>query len=557
MGTITKKRIKGNNYYYYVESRRVNSKPRIVNQVYLGPAEKVLKDTQEGQRPKKAKHQSFGDVAALYEISQQLGIVPAINSTVGRKVADISVGEYFLIAAINRACKATSKNGIVNWYKRTALEDIMKIDANKVTSQNFWEAMDWVDESHILKIEESVWQNLQKRWEVNLDLLMYDTTNFANYLDTRTESILCQRGKNKQGRDHLRQVGLALAVTKGFGLPVFHMLYPGNCHDAKLFPTAISTLVDRMIKINKGVCKLTLVFDKGMNSKDNFSLLGKRQVSFIGSLRPSDHKDLLKVDRGHFLPLPESSDTFYETRKEVFGTRRRIIITYSDKLYRRKVYNLERRIKGARDEIRSLIARLNAAKAEQIPGKRGRKRGDVNIDAHLKGILRKKRVQDILVATVFNQDGKWSVSVVRKTKAVEALKKTFGKTILFTDRDDMAPEEIVSAYRGKNVVEDAYKQMNDPGAVPFTPVYHWTDQKIRMHAFICVIGLLLVKVMHMLMVRNTGLRMNIPTVLEELNDIRVIVLVYTISSCEKMLSGMSRIQKKLFNLYGLHKYSPG
>jgi len=557
MGTITKKKIKGNNYYYYVESGRVKGKPRIINQVYLGTAKKVLKDTQEGQRPKEAKHQSLGDVAALYEISQQLGIIQAINSTVDRKVADISVGEYFLLAAINRACEATSKNGIVNWYKRTALQDIMKIDTSKLTSQNFWEAMDWVDESHILKIEESIWQNLYRGWDVNLDLLMYDTTNFANYLDTRTESILSQRGKSKQGQDHLRQVGLALAVTKRFGLPIFHMLYPCNCHDAKLFPTAISTLVDRMIRITREVYKLTLVFDKGMNSKANFSLLGKKQMSFIGSLKPSDHKELLQVDKGHFLPLPDSSDTFYETRKEVFGAKRRIIITYSDKLYRRKVHNLERRIEAARDEIRTLIARLNAAKAEDIPGKRGRKKGDIDIDAHLKEILRKRRVQDILVPTVSQQEGKLSVSVVRKSKVVEALKKTFGKTLLFTDRDDMTPKEIVSAYRGKNVVEDAYKQMKDPEAVPFSPVYHWTDQKIRVHAFICVIALLLVKFMHMLMIKNTELRMNIPTVLEELNDIRVIILIYSISNCEKMLSGMSKIQKILFNLYGLQRYSPG
>ena len=561
MGTITKKKIKGNNYYYYVESRRVNGKPRIINQVYLGTAEKVLKDTQGGQRPKEARHQSFGDVATLYEISEQLGIIQAINSTVDKKVTEISIGQYFLSAAINRACEATGKNDMVNWYKRTALQDIMKIDPNRLTSQNFWEAMDWVDESDIIKIEESIWRKLYQKWGVNLDLLMYDTTNFANYLDTRTESILSQRGKNKQGRDYLRQAGLALAVTKESGtlwvLPIFHMLYPGNCHDARLFPTAISTLVDRIIRITKGVYKLTLVFDKGMNSKDNFSLLGKRQVSFIGSLKPSDHKELLRIDKGHFLPLPDSSDTFYETRKEVFGAKRRIIITYSDKLYRRKLHNLERRIKAARDEVHTLIARLNAAKAEDIPGKRGRKKGDINIDAHLKEILRKRRVKDLLVATVSQQGGKLLVSIVRKTRAVEALKKTFGKTLLFTDREDMAPEEIVSAYRGKNVVEDVYKQMKDPKAVPFSPVYHWTDQKIRVHAFICVIALLLVKVMHMLMIKNTELRMNIPTVLEELNDIRVIILIYSISTCEKMLSGMSKIQNRLFTVYGLQKYSPG
>lgn len=113
MGTVTKKRVKDNNYYHYVESRRVNDKHRVINQVYLGTAEKLLKDTRKGRKPKDVKHQSFGDVAALYEISQRLGIIQAINSTVDKEVAGLSVGKYFLIAAISRACKAKSKNGIV------------------------------------------------------------------------------------------------------------------------------------------------------------------------------------------------------------------------------------------------------------------------------------------------------------------------------------------------------------------------------------------------------------------------------------------------------------
>lgn len=564
MGTIARKRIKGKSYYYYAESKRINGKPRTVNQVYLGTAAKILEDTQHGQRPKQASHRAFGDVATLYEIADQLGIVELINSAVDKKVADVSVGEYFLIAAINRACHATSKNGIAHWYKRTALQDIMKIHSKKLTSQNFWDAMDFVEESHILDIEETIWKNLYQKWNVNLDLLMYDTTNFANYLDTPTESLLSQRGKNKHGQNHLRQVGLAMAVTKDFGLPIFHMLYPGNCHDAKLFPTAITTLTDRMARITKGVQKITLVFDKGMNSKDNFSLVGHQGASFIGSLKPSDHKDLLRIDKQAFLPLQPKTptwqgclDSFHETTKEVFGEKRRIIITYSDKLYRRKMHSLERKIKTAREEIHALISKVNAAKAEHIPGKRGRKKGSIDIDAHIKEILRKRRVQDLLVTTLTKRGDRLSARIVRKRSVVEALKKTFGKTLLFSDRDDLSAEEIVCAYRGKNVVEDAYKQMNNPQAVPFSPVYHWTDQKIRVHAFICVIALLLVKVMHMLMRRNTELRMNISTLLEELNDIRVIVLIYSVSHCEKMVSQMSRVQTKLFVLYGLQKYSPG
>ncbi|MDQ7792558.1 MAG: hypothetical protein RDV00_10630 [Clostridia bacterium] len=64
-----------------------------------------------------------------------------------------------------------------------------------------------------------------------------------------------------------------------------------------------------------------------------------------------------------------------------------------------------------------------------------------------------------------------------------------GKHILFTDRNDWSTEEIVTAYRGQSHIEEAFKRMKDPHFLSWRPQYHWTDQKIMVHAFYCVLAI--------------------------------------------------------------------
>jgi len=67
----------------------------------------------------------------------------------------------------------------------------------------------------------------------------------------------------------------------------------------------------------------------------------------------------------------------------------------------------------------------------------------------------------------------------------------FGKTLLFTDRNDWSDEQVIAAYRSQAKIEDAFRQMKDAQFVCWRPLLHWTDQKVRVHAAYCVFALLL------------------------------------------------------------------
>ena len=202
MASIIKKKKNGKLYYYLAECQRVNGKPRIVWQKYLGPAEVVLEKLQQTQSPKPQAihHRDFGEVCALLKIAVELDIVKLINQHVSKRAQGFSVGEYLVLVALNRACHPQSKNGIARWYARTVLPKLIKIPTSYLDSQNFWDQMNYLDEETIEKIENALCEQVLATYQIDLDLLLYDTTNYFTFLDANTPSELQQRGNNKAKR---------------------------------------------------------------------------------------------------------------------------------------------------------------------------------------------------------------------------------------------------------------------------------------------------------------------------------------------------------------------
>ena len=150
VASITKKMIRGKPYYYARECKRVNGKPKIVWQKYLGRADDIvaaMTDPQtagESLKPKEAELCEFGAAAALYDLSKRLRIVEFIEHHIPKAGNGPSVGTYLLVAAINRCVAPCSKASIGKWFQGTALRRLVDIEAKQLTSQRFWDNMDRV-----------------------------------------------------------------------------------------------------------------------------------------------------------------------------------------------------------------------------------------------------------------------------------------------------------------------------------------------------------------------------------------------------------------------------
>ena len=172
MATIQSKMSRGQKYWYIVESRRVNGKPRPIVLEYLGKAENLLRRLQQGIGERlKVKSHSYGAVAALLVVARKLDVVAIINRYIHSQRSywpdkplrnNLTTGITLLLAAIGRVCMPTSKRGWWAWAQTSSCEYLLRISLSKLDSQHFWDLMDCLPEDAIEKIELDLLRNLQQ-----------------------------------------------------------------------------------------------------------------------------------------------------------------------------------------------------------------------------------------------------------------------------------------------------------------------------------------------------------------------------------------------------------
>ena len=137
---------------------------------------------------------------------------------------------------IGRACAPRSKRAFADWAKTTHLPDLMHFTSADLTSQHFWDRMNAVPVEKLAVVEQELVREVVRIEQLQLQALAYDTTNFYTHIaSTNLRPKLPQRGKNKQGRHDLRQMGLALVVDQVTQLPLAHVLYEGARSDHEDF----------------------------------------------------------------------------------------------------------------------------------------------------------------------------------------------------------------------------------------------------------------------------------------------------------------------------------
>jgi len=532
MASLTAKRIKGRTYYYLRECQRVDGKPKIVRQTYIGPAEEVAAALEKQPTALKVLPESpvfdFGAEAALLELAREIGVVDIVDRHVPRRGSQgLGVGTYLLIAALNRCVKPTSKAGIGAWFDRTSLPRLMKVNASQLTSQRFWDQMDRVDEEAIRRIEEELTRRVLDTFDLELDCLFYDATNFFTFFDTfNGRSKLAQRGKSKEGRSSLRILGLAMLVTGDFHVPLLHRVYPGHQPDAPTFRSLIEDLAERHRLLTDGALDLTLVFDKGNNAADTIASVDEGPWHFVGSLVPTQHADLLACDPEE---LPQLDPEVFPDRlrarrlkKTVFGRELTVLVTFNPALFEAQTRTIERELAKRQSKLEKYRRYTERWRRGEGAGRRPTVEGTNKAVAKILTGRHMKELFEVSVEPDPDADGLPILRYEIDDAAYDALRATLlGKTLLFTDRDDWSDEKIVLAYRGQHHVEDAFRQMKDVAHVSFRPVHHWTDQKVRVHALCCVIALLLASLLNKRLA-DRGLRMSIDRMFETLGTIREI-----------------------------------
>jgi|tagenome__1003787_1003787.scaffolds.fasta_scaffold20881718_1 transposase len=564
MVSITKKTVRGNTYYYARECRRVAGKPKIVWQKYLGKAEDIVAALDQPQlaSPQAALVTEFGALAALFDLAGRLRLVEHIDRHVParRGPAGPSVGSYLLVAALNRIVEPRSKAQIACWFEGTVLRRLLDFRSEQLTSQRFWDQMDRVSAEAIVAIERDLTAQLLREFALDVRQVLFDATNFFTFIDTFNERCtLAQRGHSKEGRAALRIVGLALLVSTDFHIPLCHHSYPGNQTDSPTFASLTDELIKRHELLSASVQDITLIFDKGNNSLANLQAVDASPYHFIGSLVPSQHPELLAVARERFRCLDTEGlpgVSTHRTKKEVFGKTRTVVVSYNERLFVAQSRTLLREVAKRQRQLAELQAGLQRRQSGEV--KKGKAPTLEGTRKKVQEVLGTKDMKELFETEVGLANGLPVLSYRFREEAWQQMQaQRLGKTILFTDQDDWSDARIVRGYRSQHHVEDAFRDLKDTEHLALRPQRHWTDQKIRVHVFYCVLALTLCGLLRREL-HSKGIDRSLVAILQDLGQIKEVCLAYAADGAAPLwqvtLTKLTPDQQALYDALDLGRY---
>jgi len=516
MASLQKKIVKGIEYWSLVESRRINGKPRPIVIEYFGNTKKFAEILMNGRNENKVlKSYSHGDTFALLKIAELLNVEHILDDKIKPKTGNgLKRSTSLLLLALQSVCKPGSKSDFEAWIKTTTLPYDYNLPTESLTCRHFWKQMDNINETELAAAEDAIINGILSKYNFGLDKIALDYTNYFSYISSSNErSELAKRGRNKQKRHDLRQFSLALITTKDSGLPLYSHIYEGNKNDQTVFAEYTGILKSRIPDYDPKI--ITFVFDGGSNTKAN---LEKLETHYICSFSLSYCKELYDIDIAEYYDIEIGGKTVkcYRLTTEIWDKDRECVLTYSQSLYIGQAKELDENIAKAQDSINSLNEQLNNPKSRISKDK-------ASIQSKIKTILNKKYMCDIFKTHIQSSVKDSTVIYVGYTvdESVKhhIIRKYFGKKLLITDHMNWTTTEILKTYREQDCIEKIFRATKDNDHCAIRPQFHYTDQKIRVHIFCCLLGLTLATILHYEL-SNRGFTASKFQLLDNLHSIR-------------------------------------
>ena len=240
---FNKKNASGNTAWYLGENKKINGVSKKVWSKYIGTAKAIKKMVTEPSLPVEIDSLSYGLPVSLLQINNKINFVKIIDKHCSKRNQGLSVGEHILIDVINRIDEQQSHNKLGNWFSKTVLRTIFKVNPSYLSSQGYWNHWQHFSMQKIESIQKDLIPNIIKG--VSIEQLFYDPTNFTTYIadshkdspkgNKRHKVSMAKYGHSKSGLKGLRQINLALLVTKDYGIPLLHKPYDCNINYTSFF----------------------------------------------------------------------------------------------------------------------------------------------------------------------------------------------------------------------------------------------------------------------------------------------------------------------------------
>lgn len=270
------------------------------------------------------------------------------------------------------------------------------------------------------------------------------------------------------------------------------------------------------------------------------------ELPYVASLTPTYHEELLNIPLSHYKEVTVGTRQLlcFRTRKEIWGKERTLVLYLSEKL-------LQGQLRGLTQALEQKYKQLSELK-EKLSNPRARKKKKEAVEKRVQEILKGERGPELVKVSILETESNrfdlhWELDQEYYRWVTENL---FGKKILVTCRDEWSEADIISAYHGQSHVERVFKHFKNPYHNAVQPRFHWTDQKIRVHTFICIIGLLLSQVL-LKKAKGLGYCFSMETLIDKLSEVRMadIITVTGLKGKPQRESQLEEMEPELKKLY--------
>ena len=424
---------------------------------------------------------ALGDVWALTHLWKELGFQD-LRRTFRRTRHSIDVEALVRIMVINRLCDPESKLGVLRWLETVALPDI---DIRAVTHQHLLRSMDALVNQQE-EVDAVVAGLLRPLVDQDLSVVFYDLTTIRAEGGSTQDADVRKFGMSKEGI--IARQFMVGVVQTAEGIPLHHEVFDGNTSEtATLLPT-----VRKILARFPSLKRVVLVADRGLLSLDNLEALRALQVR---DGQPVEFILAVPGRRyGEFSGLLADFQTkCHHAAEEIVGDLTwnglRLVVAHDpvraqeqSELRKARLADLEKRAEEYAQKLEAQSAGIKA-RGRKLSSSGAKARVYHHVaDAHLLKILKVDTASDL-----FSYD--LDETALAKAELMD------GKLLLVTNVADLRPEQVIERYKSLADIERGFKVLKSE--IEIGPVYHRLPQRIRAHAMICFMALILHRVMRL------------------------------------------------------------
>lgn len=419
---------------------------------------------------------AYGDVFALHELWRDLGFDRALGRALRSGKRRLDVEALVRAMVFNRLCAPDSKLGCLRWLDTVAIPAMPE----GVTHQHLLRAMDALMD-HAGQVERELAKQIRPLVDQDLAVVFYDLTTVRIHGEGRVEDDLRAFGMNKETGGIARQFVLGVVQTAE-GLPLMHTVHPGNVAETKTLQAMLATVLERF-----PIQRVILVADRGLLSLDNIDELtalankGDRRLEFILAVPARRYAEL--VDTFRALTFDDAG------LAEASFAGHRLIVAHDPLRAEEQTARRRTRIAELEAMAEKMVAKLDA----QDDGKtaRGRRASDRGAYSRFTRAVAEAEMTRFLKPDLQADRFSWSVDEA----AVAEAQLFDGKLALITNAPDLTPSDAVARYRALADIERGFRVLKSD--IEIAPVHHRLPDRIRAHALICFLALVLYRVMRM------------------------------------------------------------